>query len=179
MFVLICIDENRHNIPEVVDRVPMIITSTRSIFIEDDIAKFLTMLGQQRMVDNKSAGHENNGFIGQGNGDQRNMMNGPPTNQPVDNMNIMAYSQLEMGSGFSDKFSYVTLNNDNDNDTTKKDEAFVEHSFATINQDNRFHMVEESNENSGSKIDSSILEKYIAQRDNEFSNVMKNRQKFT
>jgi len=44
LFVLICVDQNRYNIPSFVDRVPLIVTTQKQIVTDDDVLTFITEL---------------------------------------------------------------------------------------------------------------------------------------
>lgn len=174
-FVLICIDDKKHPLPDVVDRVPMIISNTRSVFIEDDIGNFLNLLRQI-----EQQGNINNSRQGQS-GQPQNQnpapnQHTPPTSAVVDG--ITPYSD-EMSNTYSDNFSFIGSEDVGKvgNANTQNIE-FPEHTFAMVNQDHRIHISEDETGRSGSKIDSGMLEKYMTQRDLEFSSVLKKPQMY-
>ena len=163
-FVFICIDDNRHKLPDIVDRVPTIVSNSHTVFIEDDIPKFLMML---RQIDHNQVKPQQN--------QSSNMGQGQPQQgqQGQQEQGISPYSHLDMSNKISDNFSYIE--NENGNGVNN---GFSEHTFASLNDDHRINYTEEAT-SSGSKLDSGMLEKYMAQRDLEFSNVRKNQPKFT
>ena len=171
LFVLICIDENRKNIPSCVDRVPLVITSSQAVFIEDDIPKFITMLNQITNNNNNNQNSSNSQqFIGHGNGDQRNMVNGnsPPPQTQNDETGIIGYSEIEMNNKYSNNFSYLGDEEDKN----------VAHTFATVDHDFKIHYVEENNSNGNNgnaTSDPNMLDKIKAQRDRDNHLDMKRR----
>jgi hypothetical protein len=148
-FLTICVDTNIYKIPSFVDRLPMVyMKRTRKVFIEDGI---IDLINDIFALKNKSS---NNG----GNDNSKE--------------EIESYSKIEMNNSFSDNFSFL------DDNSQKRSFVFIENDKYNDNavMNNGNTPPTSLNDEGSSKLDSSAIEKYMLQRDNDFNSAMQKMQ---
>jgi hypothetical protein len=120
MFVLVCVDKRTSELPEFVDRVPLVFTVDRRVLTDDAVAAFVDNLAlyhtgafsssaQYSNITDRSTNQSQQGLNLDGNnGSTSNNNNSPSNPNSNDEEDVCAWSTMEMGSrNISDKFSFL------------------------------------------------------------------------
>ena len=171
IFLFICVDTNIYTIPSFVDRVPMVYQkNSKQIYIEDSIIDLINHISS--INKNKSSNNSNNN---NNNNSKSVKFSEDDETIPNSKEEIESYSQVEMNNNFSDNFSFL------DNNSQKRSFVFIEndkYNENMISNTNQQQPQSNNNTNDGqSKIDSSAVEKYMMQRDADFTQAMQNMKK--
>lgn len=127
-FVVICVDNNRYQLPNFVDKVPLIYTKNDEIVYDDSIIKYLEML------------------------------------YPTETEEIMPWS-IQQPSNYSNQFSFLL---DDSADLQNK-------GYTILGYDQRISTtIEDSDTSKKGKFDSSQMDKYMQERENDEQNFKRN-----
>jgi hypothetical protein len=119
-FMLVCVDNKNLNLPPFVDRVPLIYTTQKKVFADDNLINFIQ--------------------------------------SKVASSSLQPYSLVGLNTNsFSDNYSFIS-----DSDNVLEDSS---RNYNMIGVEESIYVPEDSENGGGSKVDSKILEKFMADRE--------------